>query len=203
MALTGCHLVGAGDALAAKLATHYVPTEKLPALVEALKAVDLAGNADQAVKKCLDGISEAAPKPTLLTDDNTLPAKLGKMSSESAILSLLKDEAKAGGWAAELVASMQKGSFFSQAVAFSLLELAEADALADVPEPFRAGAALERDFAAACRVMYNPDFVEGLRAVLVDKDNAPKFGETVSIPDVVAAVSPLPKGVRKLGLPVA
>merc|ERR1740123_2025789 len=51
LALTGCHLIGAGDVMAAKLASHYVPLEKLPALVEALKAADLSGNADEAASK--------------------------------------------------------------------------------------------------------------------------------------------------------
>lgn len=206
MALTGCHLVGAGDVLAAKLATHYAPSEKLPAVVEALKAADLAGNADEAMKKCLDDISEAAPEPKLLVEGNTLPAKFSKVSSAAGAHSLLKEEEKDGGWAAELVPAMEKGAPFTQAVVFCLLELAESDNLADVPEPGRAAAALERDFAAVCRVMYRPDFVEGLRAVLVDKDNAAKFmpnsGATVSPEEVVQVVCPLPKGERRLGLPV-
>jgi len=207
MALTGCHLIGAGDALAAKLATHFVPLEKLASVAEGLKAADFSGDADEAVKKCLEGLAEAPPEPKLLVDGCTLPAKFAEVKSVAEAVDLLKAEAEAGGWAAELLPTMQKGAPFSQAVVFKLLELAEADVAAGLAEPGRAAAALERDFATACRVMYRPDFVEGLRAVLVDKDNAAKWQPAelgaVSEEEVAAAVLPLADGVRRLGLPVA
>mmetsp|Transcript_1035 Transcript_1035/g.3450 ORF Transcript_1035/g.3450 Transcript_1035/m.3450 type:complete len:373 (-) Transcript_1035:15-1133(-) len=207
MALTGCHLIGAGDALAAKLATHHVPVEKLPALVEALKAADLSAGAREALEKCLGELSEAAPAPKLLVEGLALPEKFSEVKSVAEALALLEAEAEAGGWAAELLPGMKKGSPFSQAVALRLLELAEADAAAGAAEPGRLAAALERDFAAACRVMYRPDFQEGLRAVLVDKDNAAKWqpasAAEVAADDVAAAVAPLAEGARQLGLPAA
>lgn len=206
MALTGVHLIGAGDVMAAKMASHFVPLEKLPGLPDALKAADFSGDADEAMRKCLEGIAEAAPAPKLLVDGNTLPGKFAEVKSVAEAADMLKAEAEAGGWAAELLPTMQKGAPFSQAVVLKLLELAEADAAAGVAEPGRAAAALERDFAAACRVMYRPDFVEGLRAVLVDKDNAAKWQPAelagVSEEEVAAAVAPLPEGDRRLGLPV-
>jgi len=207
MALTGCHFIGAGDVLASGLATHYVPMEKLAGVTEALKAADFSGDADDAVKKCLEGLAEAAPAPKLLVDGCTLPAKFAEVKTVSEAFDMLKAEAEAGGWASELLPGMQKGAPFSQAVVLKLMELAEADAAAALAEPGRAGAALERDFAAACRVMYRPDFVEGLRAVLVDKDNAAKWEPAeiaaVSSEALDAAVLPLAEGERRLGLPSA
>jgi len=206
LAFTGCHLIGAGDVLAAKLATHFVPLEKLPALVEALKAADLSGDADEAARKCIEGQSAEAPAPKLLTSGLELPGKFAEVASVADALALLEAEAKEGGWAAELLPTMQKGCPFSQAVVLKLMELAEADVKAGVPEPGLCAAALERDFAAACRVMYRPDFVEGLRAVLVDKDQNAKWQPAtiaeVSPEEVAAAVAPLPEGQRKLGVPV-
>lgn len=205
MALTGCHLIGAGDALAAKLASHFVPMEKLPAVVEALKAADFSGEVSEALKKCLDGLAEAPPPPKLLVDGCTLPEKFAEVKSVPDALDLLKAEAEAGGWAAELLPSMQKGCPFSQVVVLRLMQLAEADAAAGRAEPGRTGTALERDFAVACRVMYRPDFVEGLRAVLVDKDNAAKWQpaelSAVDETQVAEALAPLVEGARRLGVP--
>uniref|UniRef100_A0A7S2GF07 Enoyl-CoA hydratase/isomerase domain-containing protein n=1 Tax=Alexandrium andersonii TaxID=327968 RepID=A0A7S2GF07_9DINO len=207
MALTGCHLIGAGDVLAAKLGSHFVPLEKLPGVAEALKALDFGGDAKEALKKCLDGLGEAAPAPKLLVEGCTLPEKFAEVSTVAGAIDMLKAEAEAGGWAAELLPSMQKGSPFSQAVVLRLMQLAEADATDGLKEPGRTGTALERDFAVACRVMYRPDFVEGLRAVLVDKDNAAKWQPAelaeVSEEEVAAALAPLAEGERRLGVAVA
>merc|ERR1712176_1494859 len=49
MAITGCHLIGAHDAVASGLATHFVPRERLPELESALRALDLQGDPDSAI----------------------------------------------------------------------------------------------------------------------------------------------------------
>ena len=43
------------------------------------------------------------------------------------------------------------------------------------PAPTSASDAIKRDFYLACKMMRRPDFTEGVRAVLIDKDNAPKW----------------------------
>lgn len=205
LALTGVHLLGAGDVIAAGLASHFVPVEKLPTLYDTLKDADLATDADAAIKAVLSGVGEAPPEPKLLLEGGgDLPSKFGDAKNLAEVYALLDAEAKLNPWAAQLLPLLQKGSPFSQATAFKLLELAEIDAAAGVPEPGRLAQALERDFAAACRIMYRPDFVEGLRAVLVDKDNAPKWQPTeiaaIGAEEVDAVVAALPASERKLGL---
>ena len=34
---------------------------------------------------------------------------------------------------------------------------------------------MKNEFRIACHVLRRPDFIEGVRAVIVDKDNAPKW----------------------------
>ncbi|CAK0813731.1 unnamed protein product [Prorocentrum cordatum] len=187
----------------------YRAANFLPPGVGRLLAVT---DADGAVRACLAGL--AAP-----------PAGRGRLSAHAALVeafarapggpgglaqargALEAEATAAGGWAAELQAGMPRCCPFSQAVAWSLLCAAEADRGAGELE-WRAAAALERDFAAACRLFRRPDFCEGVRAVLVDKGRvpaawAPAATSDVSEEEVAAAVAPLPEGERRLGLPGA
>jgi len=202
MALTGCHLIGAGDVLAAKLATHFVGAEKMPSLVDALKSLDLGDDAMVTVQGCIDGFAEEAPAPKLLVPDNPLPAKLAAAGSVAEAVAAIKADT-AG---ADLMKAMESGCPFSQSVVWELLLRAEADVSAEIAEPGRLAAALERDFAVGCRMLYRADFVEGVRAVLVDKDKSPKWQppslEDVSAEEVTSTLAPLPDGERTLGVPL-
>lgn len=178
MGLTACHFIGAGDVMKAGLATHYVPFEKFEGLIAALKQADLSKTAKSAIKAAVEGMAEAAPDPTLLNSDGLeLAAKLAKVANVKEAYELLEEASKVeGSWAATLVPAMKKGSPFSQAMVFKLLKSGEADA------PFRTNrslngiaAALEREYIVASRIILRPDFTEGVRAVLVDKDNNAKW----------------------------
>jgi len=182
MAVTGVHLIGAGDVLAAKLATHYVVVEKLAELVEALKGADLS--ADSAIEACLGGISEAAPEAKLLQGSPQAVTLFAEANTLTEAVTSLTTLSESDAWAKELCTSMSKGAPFSQAVAWRLLDLAAADT--SHTGLGHLGNALERDYAAGCRVIYRPDFSEGVRSVLVDKDNSAKW-QTTSIEQVDAA----------------
>ena len=75
--------------------------------------------------------------------------------------------------------AMDRRSPLSMAVTHHLLTAPEFAALT-VP------AALALDYTLACRITLKPDFIEGVRAVLIDKDNAPKWQ-----PSSIADVTPL------------
>jgi len=47
--------------------------------------------------------------------------------------------------------------------------------LAKMPPSDSVSEALQLDFQIACRMMRRHDFAEGVRAVLIDKDNAPSW----------------------------
>mmetsp|Transcript_68659 Transcript_68659/g.108912 ORF Transcript_68659/g.108912 Transcript_68659/m.108912 type:complete len:370 (+) Transcript_68659:42-1151(+) len=201
MSISGVHLLGADDALKSNLASHFVEMAKLSELETALRSVDLSADANGAIGICIDGLQASSPGDGKLDANGPLIARMRDASTLSEAYAALDAEEP---WTAEVKAMMQKGAPFTQAVMWALLQAAEADRA--LPEPQRVAVALERDYAAACRVLYRPDFCEGVRAVLVDKGSTavwqPAAVADVSPEEVTASYADLPEGERRLGLPM-
>ena len=154
LALTGARLNGP-DAVHAGLATHYVPRGDLPALEEVL----LKGDAG-VVARFAHPAPEASFAPHRAAIDRCFGA-----GSVPAILAAL--EAEASAWAAEQSKILRHVSPNSLFVTHELLKRGAAKTLA---ECFDMELRLTRVV-----VNRHPDFREGVRAVLVDKDGAPKW----------------------------
>ncbi len=153
LALTGARLRGA-EAVEAGLATHYVPRERLPALREALLR-----DGAEAVARFAEPVAPgpiAAQRPAIdrCFGQDSLPA----------ILSAL--EAEGTGWAEEQLQVLRRVSPTSMAVTVELLRRGAGLDLAGC---------LAMELALTRSVTRHPDFAEGVRAVLVDKDNAPRW----------------------------
>ena len=163
LGLTGARMHGA-DAVHAGLATHYVPRERLPGLAAALAVDGAAALAEY-----------CAPLPPF-----TLAAHRAEIdtcfagASVTDILARLAEEAD--DWAAQTTATLRAMS--PSSLVWSLVLI-------------RAGAGrtlercLEAELAAARRVTLHHEFHEGVRAMLVDKDRAPRW-----IPPTVEDVNP-------------
>jgi enoyl-CoA hydratase/carnithine racemase len=164
LALTGARLRG-GEAVHAGLATHFVPKAKLPALREALLAGDAAVVAQYA---------EAAPEPSFAPHLAAIDHCFGQ-DSVPAILAALAAEGSE--WAAEQAKILRRMSPTSLAVS---LELLRRGAGATLDECLEMELALTRSV-----VNRHPDFREGVRSVLVDKDGTPRW-----TPDSVEALDP-------------
>ncbi|WP_159999042.1 enoyl-CoA hydratase/isomerase family protein [Roseomonas sp. 18066] len=154
IALTGARLKGA-EAVEAGLATHYVPREKLPALRQALLA-----NGDARI---VDDFAEAVP-PGRIAALRPAIDRCFAHDDRAAIEAAL--EAEATDWAAEQLAILKRVSPTSVAVT---LELLKRGGTLDLP------GCLEQELVLTRTVTQHPDFAEGVRAVLVDKDQAPKW----------------------------
>lgn len=168
LALTGARLRGA-KAVEAGLATHFVPKERLPDLRPALVEGD-ASAADRL----------AAPVPPGAITANreamdrcfagvTVPAILGALDAEGTE------------WAAAQAATIRRMSPTSLSVTHELLRRG---ATMSLPE------CLEMELRLTRAVTRHPDFAEGVRAVVVEKDGAPRWSpprlEEVSERDVAA-----------------
>ncbi|EHL95278.1 enoyl-CoA hydratase/isomerase family protein [Acetobacteraceae bacterium AT-5844] len=153
LGLTGARLRGA-EAVEAGFATHFVPRDALPELRQALLGgdVDAIGRAAQPVPPG----PIAALRPVV---DRCFGA-----GSVPAIVAALEQEGS--DWAREQLAVLRRVSPTSLFVTHEMLRRARALDLRGC---------LRMDSTLARSVTPYPDFAEGVRALLVDKDNTPRW----------------------------
>jgi enoyl-CoA hydratase/carnithine racemase len=162
LGLTGTRLVGA-DAVHAGLATHFVPKEHLPALVAALARHGVAALA-----------SFAAPLPPFALAEQ-MPA-IDHCFSAASVPDLLARLANAGTWGDKTLATLRTMSPSSVLWSFGIITRGAAR---DLP------ACLEAELRLTRSVTRHADFAEGVRAMIIDKDRAPKWH-----PPSIEAVDP-------------
>lgn len=170
LALTGAPL-NAADALWAGLADHAARAEDRGALLEAIASARWAGER-AADAETLDDLLRALPAPALpasaLAQHRArIDALIGPHDGLATLSPRLRALAgDADPWLAQAGATFQKGSPTSAALAMALQRRLKHASLAEV---FR----LEWQASVGCCVL--PDFAEGVRALLVDKDKAPRW----------------------------
>ncbi|WP_308932063.1 enoyl-CoA hydratase/isomerase family protein [Arthrobacter sp. SLBN-112] len=156
-ALTGAHL-GAGDALFLGLADRYVPSPSLPDLAAALED----DSAEDVVERC----AEPAPASRLAGQREWIDACY---SSDDAadIVSRLRAWAGPGQEdAREAADTIEAKSPTSVKVTLASLRRAATLTLDE---------ALAQEYRAGIRFLAGPDFREGIRAQVVDKDRKPQW----------------------------
>lgn len=180
LALTGARVDGA-DCAALGLATHYLDSATL---AEAKKRICEEEDPDR-----IDGMlgTLAANPPESKIIANILPINRHFASDrfEEILASLESDESD---WAIKEGAALRTKS--PQTCKVALRQLAEGAACTDF------AANMQIEYRIASRVLTLPDFAEGVRAVIVDKDNAPKWDpatpEGVSDTLIDSIFAPLP-----------
>ncbi|MCF6196520.1 MAG: enoyl-CoA hydratase/isomerase family protein [Emcibacter sp.] len=161
LGLTGARLKGA-DILYAGIGTAYVPSERIEALVAALAETDIADATD--VDRVIATFAEDPGTAPLDEFRDLIDAAFGEKTVEDILdhLSAIDHE-----WAAKTLSKLNKMSPISMKV---------------IIEQILRGSAL--DFNAAMKmeyrivshiVSYQSDFYEGVRAVLIDKDQNPTW----------------------------
>ncbi|NTF08542.1 enoyl-CoA hydratase/isomerase family protein [Agrobacterium rubi] len=169
LGLTGRE-IGAADAIYAGLAGDHVASERLAELVQALADVSFAAD----VGAVIEGFSsKPAVDGFLASHQEQIDAAFGFDAVEDIIEALASTESD---FARETLATLQLRSPTSLKLTLRLLRFGrESSGLVEC---------LEREFAAGCEVLRNPDFYEGVRAALIDKDRNPKWR-----PETLAQVS--------------
>jgi enoyl-CoA hydratase len=166
LALTGAR-IKAADCCALGIATHYMPSEK----VEAFKAALLAHPAS--IAAALAAFVEDPGHPPLAAHQ----ADLDRLFSGDDVEAILANlEVEPGEWAAAQLTTLKTKSPQTLKVAFRQLKTGAA------VDDFAANMAME--YRIGSRVVRRHDFLEGVRAVIIDKDNAPRWD-----PPSVEAVS--------------
>jgi enoyl-CoA hydratase len=157
LVLTGARLDGA-ECLWAGLATHYLPAS---ALDEAKRRIAEAPNAIPAI---LRELALVPPAPKVAAIAPMIDRLFAADRLEDVLAAL---EANPSEWAQTQLATVRTKS--PQASKIALRQLADGAKLT------RFSGALAMEYRIVCRVLTRPDFAEGVRAVIVDKDNAPKW----------------------------
>ncbi|WP_037914755.1 enoyl-CoA hydratase/isomerase family protein [Actinacidiphila yeochonensis] len=167
LGLTGARLSGAA-AVECGLATHFVPAADLAALEEALTGAD--GVRPQAV---LDRFARPAP-PSELAGHREAIARCFTAPDLAGVFHRLAEERADRAWAEETLDALRRASPMSLVATFDVLSSgAAAPSLRDC---------LATELELACRTAREPDFHEGVRAALVDRDRAPVWTSSLPFP---------------------
>lgn len=175
LALTGAR-IKAADCLAAGIATHFMPSDILAAARAQIAGAAQTHDPERALDSGLDALAESPGKPRELTLENRERIdRLFAGDSVEAIFASL--EADGSDWASGQLATLRTKSPQTLKVAFrQLREGARMQSFADeMAQEYRIGA----------RVVARHDFIEGVRAVVIDKDNKPTWN-----PATLGAVTP-------------
>lgn len=179
IALTGHRLDGA-ECTALGLATHYLHADQLE---EAKARIAEAPGDIQAI---LDELTAPAPDARILAHRGAIDRLFAADTLEEILAALDADQ---GEWAQQQRATLRTKS--PQAMKVSLRLLAEGRTMPSFADEMR------QEYAVATRVGRLPDFAEGVRAVILDKDNAPKWNpatpEAVTRDQIDAIFAPLPE----------
>jgi enoyl-CoA hydratase len=177
LALTGARLDGA-DCLRLGLATHYLPRDEVASVKSRIQ------KAPDELEVILNNAS-VSPPPARIDTFHTDIDRLFAPDRIEEIFTLLS--ADPSPWASEQLAEIRKKSPRSCKVA--LRSLAACGKLIQFSE------IMQLEYCVASRLARKPDFSEGVRAFVIDKDDSPKWlpprFEDVSDDEIDAIFAPL------------
>jgi enoyl-CoA hydratase len=179
LGLTG-HRMGAGDAILAGFADHFVPESRWPELVRRL-----AETGDPAVIADFEAPPPEAP----------LAARREEIDDafEAADLAALVARLEASDWGHGILKTLRRQCPLSMACTLELIRAARRDPGVEK--------ALTREYRFSARAASDGELLEGVRAAVIDKDRTPVWRDDMDSlrPEEVAAMlAPLGDGELKL-----
>lgn len=177
LGLTGARL-GAADCLYAGIGTHFVPSARMDELAEALLSLDDAREAQLITRAIARFAADPGEAPIAACQET-----IDRLFAGTDLNTIRTRLRVTPGFAQEQAAVLEEKAPFSVALTFAAL---------------RFGATLEfedcqkLEYRMVSRIIARPDFAEGIRALLIDKDKQPKWQPaTIDLVDAgeVAAMS--------------
>jgi len=163
LALTGARLKGP-DVMAAGVATHFVPSELLPHLKTQIFGADFSHGAEEMLGEILNMIGQDVPEPSFRHYTETINSCFGSDRAEEIVAALRADGSD---WAIKQADTIESKS--PRTVKVALRQLREGAGFATFEENMR------NEYRIGARQVQSADFLEGVRAVIVDKDHEPKW----------------------------
>lgn len=158
LGLTGAR-IGAGDACALGLATSHAPSSQFGALARALEA---SGDTDSIIAQY-----SAPPPPAAFEAERGVIDACFSQAGVPAILRALEQKAAEGSvFARDTRAQLQRQSPTSAALGLAQMRAGRGLSIE---------AALAIEFRIVSRICRGHDFYEGVRSVIIDKDNSPRW----------------------------
>ena len=186
LAMTGA-IINEADALYARLADHVIANDRQPAFIDALAALDwggpIAAQRGRLRDLCRSFAAQSAvslPQSGLMKHHHLI-REICSGSSAQAVLEGLKAAAEHEPWFSGPYKNLAAGSPTAACVTFEYMQRCKHLGIRQV---------LELDLILARQCQRNPDFPEGVRALLIDKSRDPKW----SVSDF-SGVSPEQVGV--------
>lgn len=168
---TFCALSGerlkAADAVPAKVCTHYISCARFPDLLEGLCG---SGSVDA----ILAAFQEPVAGGELTKRQEMIDRLFAAERIEDILAGLDREGAGGNAWASRIAAVMRTKSPTSLRIALEQMKRGAS---------FTFEECMKTEFRIVSRVLYEDDFYEGVRAVIVDKDNKPRWNPA-SLADV-------------------
>ena len=182
LALTGARLDGA-ECLRLRLATHYLPSDRLEEAKERIMAQPFR------VQAVLDELSEdSIPEARIMGNLARIDRYFASDRLEDILDALDAGAAEGDHWAAAEADTVRKKSPMACKVTLKML--------VESPYQLHFVDEMRMEYGIMVRLIHHPDFKEGVRALLIDKDNHPQWRPTVpqviGDRDVEAFFEPLP-----------
>ena len=184
LAMTGARLKTA-DTLKAGVATHYAEVAQIAGLKGDVQAALTSGDTLDDVFGRARG---SAGDVKLLSDANI--AEINELFAGESVEDIVTRLASsASDFAASQLASLKTKSPLT--VKLALRQIREGGRMSNFADN------MKMEYRLACRALVNPEFHEGVRAVIVDKDNDPKWqhNDVADVEDKIidAYFEPLPQ----------
>jgi enoyl-CoA hydratase len=175
LALTG-ERMKAADAVLSGAATHHVKSHRFGDLTEALCGTDPV---NAVLADFMESVGHGEVMPRRRVIDRTfswgsVDAIVDALHRESQIIS---DQSE---WSARTLQTIRAKSPTSLVLALAQMRYGRTHSFE---------ACMAAEFRIVSRIVYGPDMAEGVRAVIVDKDNAPRWspGDLSAVPDDLVA----------------
>lgn len=157
LALTGARIDGA-ECVALGLATHYIPSERLEEVKRQL--IEVPEHVEAILRKA--GVE---PPPARIVENYAAIDRCFASDNLEDILAALETEGSE--WARKELATLRTKSPTACKVSLRLL--------VESPKQFHFLDEMRMEYGIVVRMFRHPDFIEGVRALLIDKDNSPRW----------------------------
>ena len=183
LALTGARLKGA-DVAAARVATHFLPSELISNLKAQIAEADFSAGAAEMLGEILARLTHSVPAGSFEVNMSAIDTCFAGNSAEGIMAALAADGSE---WAVKQADIIHTKS--PETVKVALRQVRDGAACETFEDNMR------MEYRIGWRKVQSPDFLEGVRAVIIDKDHAPKWNpetlNSVSDADVARYFAPL------------